>query len=112
MLYFWLVVVAVGISSRLLSLIQRLQRGQSEQYTLLENTNEDQLTSSRAGSGASRLSWLRRHLILPATFGYHRAQPVGWCTLPPRIQSLTISVFIVLNIVLCCISYNIFPGNL
>lgn len=55
---------------------------------------------------------LKRYILVPATFGYRCLQNVGWCTIPPRIQSLTIFAFVVLNIVLCCISYPVFAANL
>jgi predicted ferric reductase len=55
---------------------------------------------------------LRRHIIIPATFGYRCSQNIRWCTIPPRIQSITIASFVLLNIVLCSISYDVFSDNI
>jgi predicted ferric reductase len=57
-------------------------------------------------------AWIRRHLTVPATFGNRCSQPYGWCTVPPRIQSLTILLFVALNFVLCTCSYELTTGNL
>jgi predicted ferric reductase len=55
---------------------------------------------------------MKQHLLIPATFNYHCSQPIEWCTIPPRIQSLTVFLFVALNVVLCCISYPVFDGNI
>jgi predicted ferric reductase len=49
---------------------------------------------------------------MPATFGYRCSQNIGWCTIPSRIQSITIFSFVVLNVLFCSISYRTFEGNL
>jgi predicted ferric reductase len=58
------------------------------------------------------MAWVKRYITIPATFGNLCSRPYGWCTVPPRIQSLTILLFIALNVVLCTCSYQLTDGNL
>ncbi|KAM3470966.1 hypothetical protein MY8738_009528 [Beauveria namnaoensis] len=56
-------------------------------------------------------SWLKRQLLLPATFGYRCAQRTWGCSVPPRIQSLTIFAFIAINTVFSVIGYQLTKEN-
>ncbi|KAM3452367.1 hypothetical protein NHJ6243_009394 [Beauveria neobassiana] len=56
-------------------------------------------------------SWLKRRLLLPATFGYRCAQRTWGCSVPPRIQSLTIFAFIAINTVFSVIGYQLTKEN-
>ncbi|RYO80066.1 hypothetical protein DL766_008320 [Monosporascus sp. MC13-8B] len=79
----------------------------------LGGPGEDSAPAASDARSQSRLSiWLRRHVTLPATFGYRNAQPFGWYTVPPRIQTITILAFTIMNIVFCAHGYRVFPGNL
>lgn len=110
MYYFWLIVVSVGISRHLLSLINNI-RQQGRSSLIGPEPLELITTKSHGISGISRL-WLKRFITIPATFSNRCSQPYGWCTIPPRIQSLTIAAFVILNIVLCCCNYRLTSGNL
>lgn len=58
-------------------------------------------------------SWLRRTLILPATFGKRCQTPIkGLGTIPPRMESLIITLYVILNVVFCFPGYTIFAGDL
>lgn len=52
-----------------------------------------------------------KHVILPATFGYRHIQPLGWCTIPTRLQSILVFVYFALNFIFCAIDWRLFPGN-
>lgn len=54
----------------------------------------------------------KRHISIPATFNNRCSEPLGWCTIPSRIQSLTIFIFVLFNIILCSIDYRTTEGNL
>ncbi|OAA58254.1 ferric-chelate reductase [Cordyceps fumosorosea ARSEF 2679] len=58
-----------------------------------------------------RASWLKRRLVLPSTFGYRCAQRVWGCSVPPRLQSLTILTFVSINITCSFIGYRITREN-
>lgn len=132
MILFWILVVAFGICCRLaftvVSAARRLlARGTG--YQPLAGLAADGLDADEAalakgppppslpllGSGRRRRRtrvWLRRYVTLPAAFGYRCAQDFGWYTVPPRVQSLTIAVFVLLNVLSCILGYRTFPGNL
>ena len=56
-------------------------------------------------------SWFKRNVAIPATFGYRCAQNVWWATIPSRIQTLTITVFLWMNVVFCVHGYRIIDDN-
>lgn len=55
---------------------------------------------------------LKQHVTTPALFGHRSAETVGWCTIPTRIETLTIAAFVIINFVLSCVTYDLFTGNL
>lgn len=110
MYYFWLIVVSVGISRHLLALINNIR--QQERYSLLDSEPLELTPTKPHGFLKSLKSWLKRFITIPATFSNRCSQPYGWCTIPPRIQSLTIAAFVILNITLCCCNYRLTSGNL
>lgn len=65
----------------------------------------------RAESNSISL-WFRRRLLLPATFGQHCQDPVGWCTIPPRLESLLLVLYFIMNIIFMFPGYDLFAGNL
>jgi predicted ferric reductase len=109
MYYFWILVISVGVCTRLLSLIS-VER----QRRLKSSFGSTSRPANRKHDGLKEIStaWIRRHLTVPATFGNRCSQPYGWCTIPPRIQSFTIFLFVALNFFLCTCSYELTTGNL
>ncbi|PNY24359.1 Uncharacterized protein TCAP_05704 [Tolypocladium capitatum] len=94
MTLFWGAVVAFGISNRLFQVSLRRRGSQP---------------GLRLTSGGT---WLKRNVILPATFGYRSSQSFScFGTVPPRIQSLTILAYIVINIIFSVHGYRITEEN-
>ncbi|KAF1917219.1 ferric-chelate reductase-like protein [Ampelomyces quisqualis] len=110
MYYFWIAVVTVGVSTRLLSLVGSLQ--ERKRHEIDSGYHSGPKRPRRKFLPSLSGVWLKRYLITPATFGNHCSQPYGWCTIPPRVQSITILVFVILNITLCICSYELTEGNL
>lgn len=113
MYYFWIVVIAMGLCVHVTSLITEIRRRdwmpqRDNQYY----HHGQSFAKNNHSAFCSIHNLLQRYLIVPATFGYHCSQNVGWCTIPPRIQSLTIAAFIFINVVLCSVNYYAFPENL
>ncbi|KZM23559.1 oxidoreductase [Ascochyta rabiei] len=108
MYYFWIVVVSFGVCFRLLALLTKTK---SREWSAALN-DENIVPKNQRGVLSLPNTWLKRYITVPAAFGERCSQPVGWCTIPPRAQSLTIAAFIILNIVLCCASYRLTDGNL
>ena len=87
MILFWAGVIAIGTLNRLALLVLRRTK-------------------------THRFSWLKAHVLVPATFGQRCASNLWWCTIPPRIQSLTILIFTLLNVVCSVHGYRITSVNL
>jgi hypothetical protein len=80
---FWAVVVAVGIVNR---------------------------GSPFLGQGPRGL-WFKRNVLIPATLGRRCVQDFsGWGTLPPRIETLTLLAFVLMNVACTLHGYRIFEG--
>ncbi|KAJ9149326.1 Ferric reductase like transmembrane component [Pleurostoma richardsiae] len=110
---FWGVVVLVGISTRILSAIGAARQGGYQPLISSEQDVDEEVSAYKGVGHVKRPHmWLKRYITVPATFGYRCAQNVGWCTIPPRIQSLTILAFILLNVFFCVHGYRVFRGNM
>lgn len=55
--------------------------------------------------------WIRRNLILPATFRSQCQEANGAGTIPPRLETSLLVVYLLINIVFCLPGYNLFMGN-
>lgn len=110
MYYFWAVVVSIGIGTRLVFLINNLRYHEWRPVpTGVDGFNQIQ---SRSSLWIRSQTLLKRYITVPATFNNRCSQPFGWCTVPTRVQTLTIFAFVLLNIVLCSINYRLTDGNL
>ena len=112
MYYFWAIVVSIGLCTRLVSLIRGIQRQEWLPVPESESNLERHSDINDYGIFSLPYVFLKRYIFIPATFGYRCSQSVQWCTIPPRIQSITIASFVLLNIVLCSISYEVFEDNI
>ncbi|CAK7265056.1 hypothetical protein SEPCBS57363_001387 [Sporothrix epigloea] len=137
---FWAVVILFGMANRLLmTLIQALRRRQNRLPTTIgrqapgyqpvrDQIDDDELDEYDESEGAfgqkrsyaeagRRMArrprvWLQRHLTTPATFGQKASQDFGWYTVPPRVQTVTIAAFVILNIFAMVSGYHAFTGNM
>ncbi|KAK2831891.1 hypothetical protein FQN49_007066, partial [Arthroderma sp. PD_2] len=57
-------------------------------------------------------SWIRTHLIIPSAFGSYHSRTIAGCDIPTRMEAVVIFCFWLITTVLCCVNYNLFPGNL
>lgn len=115
MFVFWGVVVVIGLVNRMIVALgyrSTARRHERQSVPLCGLENISPVMSKRRTHSSRPYVWLKRFVTVPATFGYRNAQPFGWYTVPPRIQSLTILSFIVVNIVFCAHGYHVFPDNL
>ncbi|KAJ1324890.1 ferric-chelate reductase [Microdochium nivale] len=116
---FWAAVFAIGLFYRAMarwSISSSVKRGSA--WIPLDDSEDEEFGSSfkSSPSPSSRSSlphlWLKRYITVPATFGYRSSQSFGWYTVPPRVQSLTLTAFLIMNVVFCCHGYWVFPGNM
>jgi len=111
MLCFWAVVLSIGVGSRVVSLIYNVRQRDYNQVTAAPDGPVPRRRSLFGIIPIVPALW-KQYIASPATFNNRCSEPMGWCTIPPRIQSLTIFSFVVLNIVLCTADYRITHGNL
>uniref|UniRef100_A0A8H7K382 FAD-binding FR-type domain-containing protein n=1 Tax=Bionectria ochroleuca TaxID=29856 RepID=A0A8H7K382_BIOOC len=89
---FWAVVVAVGVLNRAL---MQWEACRPRAFRTQRRTDV----------------WFKRNILAPATFGRRCVQDFGgWGTLPPRVQTLTLTLFVLINIVCAVNGYRFFEG--
>lgn len=90
---FWGLVLLIGI----------VHRG-AELYRFSQASTGDRSTSL----------WLRirRTLILPATFGKHCQQPIFGATIPPRLESILLFAYLIMNFIFMFPGYDLFSENI
>ncbi|KAF2215486.1 hypothetical protein CERZMDRAFT_105155 [Cercospora zeae-maydis SCOH1-5] len=87
---FWTIAIAVGIAYRLLESHRKITDEPSPNWWI----------------------WVRRVLLLPATFGNKQAAPIGKIgTIPPRLESLLLAAYVAINFVMCFPGISVFAGN-
>jgi hypothetical protein len=55
---------------------------------------------------------IKRHLLLPATFGNSHIRRPYFLSIPLRSQTLLISIYLIINLIFMCVDYEIFENNL
>lgn len=109
MFWFWALVVLIGMLRHALHVLMPPRtRPDPDQYL-----DRETLILKEKPRGLE-YPWLQieRFVTLPATFGYRCLQNVGWCTIPPRAESLAILAFFLLNVACTVQGYMVFTGNL
>ncbi|KAL2402655.1 Ferric/cupric reductase transmembrane component B [Exophiala dermatitidis] len=107
---FWGTILLIGILHRFYTHISNGRRTKSQ------GDVEDHGAKSRSKNSTSIFStayhWARANLIIPAAFGSHHNRLLWGCTVPTRMETLIVASFWIINIVLCCVSYEAFWPNL
>lgn len=107
---FWGTILLIGMLHRFYSHISNDRRMKSQ------GDVEDHGAKSRSKNPTSIFStayhWVRANLIIPAAFGSHHNRLLWYCTVPTRMETLIVASFWIINIVLCCVSYEAFWPNL
>ncbi|EIW72616.1 hypothetical protein TREMEDRAFT_12876, partial [Tremella mesenterica DSM 1558] len=73
--------------------------------------HEDEIESKQGWAG-KMYTYYRKYFGVPALFGYRRAQPWGWFSIPTRLQGFWVFAYVIINIVFCTVDYNLFEENL
>ncbi|KAK1251546.1 hypothetical protein MKX07_007025 [Trichoderma sp. CBMAI-0711] len=66
----------------------------------------------KTDAGAKVKGWFHRNLMMAPTFSYHHHQPLGWFTIPLRLQSLVIAGYIITVIFMLAFHYPVFEHNI
>ncbi|RDL40881.1 uncharacterized protein BP5553_00860 [Venustampulla echinocandica] len=115
MYYFWIVVISIGLCTRFARLlITTIGKKEQHWQPIPENNFSPGSAPAKWKTNIFSVPYtlMKRYITVPATFGVTHAQAIRWCTIPTRVQSLTIAVFVVVNIVLCSIDYYVFQYNM
>lgn len=113
MSWFWAAVVFVGALRHMLHTRRPTQALSKPGNDPNEDSENESLSFKEKPGPLDRTSlYLRRFVTVPATFGHRCLQNIGWCTIPPRIETLAILLFLALNIWSCVHGYYVFTGNL
>lgn len=111
--WFWAAVVLVGTLRHITHVFRSTQPRLDPRLEPSEDTDRETLLIKGKPTRRERASLhLRRFVTVPATFGRRCLQNVGWCTIPPRVESLTILLFLILSIAFSVHGYYVFKGNL
>lgn len=106
--WYWAVVLFIGIVNRCFAAVVHYR--QRKAYRDPENGNQRRLPSKGPLSSIHRL--IKRYITLPATFGYRHQQPFGWCTVPTRITSFFVFLFVAINIILSSVNNKADVGDI
>jgi hypothetical protein len=102
---YWGLVLLVGIACRAVDLLTHHRNSPV--------FNAKQIDNDYSPSHSARTwLWIRRCLILPPTFRQACQEPIRWCTIPPRLETILLTTYIILNIVYCFPGYDLFLPNL
>lgn len=92
MLAYWAVIIIVGVVARAWNMIPGL--------------------GGRSVKESGISTWYKTHVSVPMAFGPGYPRDAGWATVPPRDQAIAAVLFAAVNVVLSCVGYRIFEGNL
>ncbi len=97
---FWGLVILVGICNRLWALISsRRKRAPLE------------LQTGRLSASQKASKWLNIHLLQAPTRSHHHHEPWGWWTLPLRIHTIVIALYILLHVLVVATRYRVVDEN-
>ena len=105
-------VVLVGVANRLFAFIVHATIKRSGPLLDVERAKGGKPAVPNRGIFTKIHNLWAKYITLPATFGYRHIQPwAAFCTIPTRLQSILLFVYVALNFIFCCIDYHTFEGN-
>jgi hypothetical protein len=106
---FWGTILLVGILNHACSHFWSVREPS------LVDAEQGRKPSDRAASrsiGNVLPQWLHKYLVLPPLFGSRRQERLWTFAVPTRLETIIIFSYWLLNLVLCCVTYEIFWPNL
>ncbi|OAR02042.1 hypothetical protein LLEC1_06126 [Akanthomyces lecanii] len=97
---FWGLVILMGICNRLWTFIS------SRRKRIPIESQTGDLSASRKIS-----KWLNIHLLQAPTRSHHHHEPWGWWTLPLRIHTIVIALYILLHVLIIATRYRVTDEN-
>lgn len=104
-------VILIGVANRVFAFIIHAAIKRSGLLLDVERTKGGKPVVPNRGIFNKINNLWTKHITLPATFGYRHIQPWAFCTIPTRLQSILLFVYVALNFIFCCVDYHTFEGN-
>ncbi|WWC60289.1 uncharacterized protein I303_102858 [Kwoniella dejecticola CBS 10117] len=106
----WGLYILVGLAI-LVGALNRLFALFAQRYTTPSDASE---MIPRAGVRSRWYTWYRKHVEVPALFGYKHSQASAWgmLSIPTRLQGIFIFLYVALNVIFTVTGYEIFYNNL
>ena len=105
MFIFWGIIIGLGVGFNILCFLLARELTQHQYHP------EGPAGSYPPSFLGRSLTQIRAHLLLPATFRKSCAVAHWYGTIPPRIETLIITIFVIINVVLCAVRYEAFDRN-
>lgn len=106
---FWGFVLLAGMFNRVIAHLSGLRYSNSIDMEVAARTNN---TKKRSDPILSAQLWVQKHLTIPPVFGSYHQERLWTCAVPTRLESLILAAYWILNLVLCCVTYEVFYPNL
>ena len=110
---FWGAILIIGMLHRSIALLQ--ERRLPFPPTSLEDMGlaDDRKKSARWPHHISSLySWISQQVVIPSAFSPYRRELLFGCTIPTRLESFVVLSYWIVSLILCCVNYRGFEGNL
>ncbi|KAG9241381.1 hypothetical protein BJ878DRAFT_578288 [Calycina marina] len=110
--YFW--IVSIRLMSRLCRFLATFVQGKHLWQAISKSDGDDSrdfLGGKKASFLTLTYALLKLYITVQAMFGYTRSLNIKWCTIPTRVQSMAIAVFVIINVVTCALGYDVFTRN-
>ncbi|KZT69849.1 hypothetical protein DAEQUDRAFT_756755 [Daedalea quercina L-15889] len=104
-------VVLCGVINRIFALIVHYAVARSGPLVDVERAKGGKPVPPNRGFFTKIHNLWTKHITLPAMFGYRHSQPWAFCTIPTRLQSILLFVYVALNFIFCAVGYHTFEGN-
>lgn len=107
MVGFWAFIFLVGIGNRAFHMFVLWKWPITYRH---QSAQPGQATKPSYGVFGRIQNAFRKHIVVPATFGYRHQQPFWWCTVPTRLEFIIVWSFVLLNVLTLALDYSIvFP---
>jgi hypothetical protein len=106
---FWGTVLLAGMINHVFS---QLHSARSASSQGLEHGFPEGASRKTSAAFVGPRKWLQKHMTLPPTFGSHHQERLWTCSVPTRLEFFILATYWIINLVLCCVSYEIFYPNL
>lgn len=78
----------------------------------MEAAARDTGATKRPDPVQSAQLWVQKYLTVPPLFGSYHQERLWTCSLPTRLESIVLAAYWTINLILCCVTYEVFYPNL